>query len=186
MKIYTKTGDKGTTGLLGGNRVSKDDNRLEAYGTVDELNSWIGMIRSCPDNADTNITDLIYIQRSLFTICSHLASDNQNAIAELPVLPKITNEHFEYLEIAIDRMNENLPELKYFIMPGGSQFIASCHIARTVCRRAERRIISLSKTTTIDENIIIFINRLSDYLFVLARYCSYKQNVNEILWNNAL
>lgn len=186
MKIYTKTGDKGTTGLLGGNRVSKNDIRLEAYGTVDELNSWIGMIRSCPDKDDAYQTDLIYIQRSLFTICSHLASDKENAIGELPKLPNITNEHYEFLEHSIDRMNENLPELKNFIMPGGSQFIASCHIARTVCRRAERRIISLSEVSEIDENIIIFVNRLSDYLFVLARYCSYKQNVDEILWNNAL
>lgn len=185
MKIYTKTGDNGTTGLIGGSRVTKDDIRLEAYGTVDELNSWIGMIRSCP-NDDSYTTELIYIQRVLFTICSHLATDAKNAIGTLPQINQLSEEQSEYLEKAIDKMNRELPELNNFIMPGGSQFVASCHIARTVCRRSERRIISLANQTPIDKHIIIFINRLSDYLFTLARYCSFKQGVDEILWKNAL
>jgi len=185
MKIYTKTGDDGTTGLIGGHRVKKNDIRLEAYGTVDELNSWIGLIRSCRDMEDV-ITDLIYIQRSLFSICGHLATDRENAIGEVPVIAAITGEHISFLESGIDRMNSELPVLNNFIIPGGSQFTSYCHVARTVCRRAERRIISLSEFTKIDNNLIIFVNRLSDYLFTLARYCSFKHGVNEIIWKNDL
>lgn len=185
MKIYTKTGDDGTTGLIGGHRVKKTDIRLEAYGTVDELNSWIGLIRSCPNNYSVN-QDLIYIQRSLFTICAHLATDRENAIGEIAYISPITEEQSAFIESCIDKLNSELPELSNFIIPGGSQFAAYCHVSRTVCRRAERRILSLAENTHIDKNILIFVNRLSDYLFTLARYCSFKQDVDEIIWKNDL
>ena len=176
MKIYTKTGDKGFTGLIGGSRVKKDDIRLETYGTIDELNSWIGMIRSF-SSKDIDESELVLIQRTLVNISSHLASDKENTREKMPSLDKISSEQTEYLEKAIDKMNAELPKLKHFVLPGGLQIVASCHIARTVCRRAERRIITLSHKTSIDKEIIIFVNRLSDYLFTLARFFSFKQDV---------
>jgi len=180
-KIYTKQGDKGGTGLLGGHKVPKNHERLEAYGTVDELNSWIGMVRSYDmDKTESDI--LIQIQRRLFMIGSYLAYDEDNATQKIEDLPMITDEHVVCLEREIDRMNEHLPELSNFIMPGGNPQVAACHIARTVCRRAERRVVALSENMEINPVIIRYLNRLSDYFFILARYISKQKNLVEILW----
>jgi len=183
MKIYTKQGDKGGTGLLGGHKVKKNHERLEAYGSIDELNSWVGMIRSYPTPEKT-LSTLIQIQRRLFMIGSYLAYDAQNAINPVSDLPMITDNHVACLEQEIDRMNENLPDLTNFIMPGGDPQSGACHLARTVCRRAERRIVALCDSLEINSVIIRYINRLSDYFFVLARHLSKQNKTDEILWKN--
>ncbi len=180
-KIYTKQGDKGGSSLLGGHKVKKNHARLEAYGTVDEMNSWVGMIRSYPLN-DNEKDILIQIQRRLFMVGSYLAYDEENAKAPVQDLPMIREENVECLEKEIDRMNDELPDLTNFIMPGGDSQSSACHIARTVCRRAERRIVELSESLNLDPVIIRYINRLSDYFFVLARYVSKQNNTVEILW----
>jgi len=175
MKIYTKTGDNGTTSLYGGKRLSKDNIRIEAYGTVDELNSWTGLV------ADENAFAqdfLRKIQVELFNIGSHLASDESNTYP----LPEVAYEMVQDMEEDIDRMNEELEPLKTFILPGGSPSVSHCHIARTVCRRAERRIVTLTSEAKIDEQIVVFLNRYSDYLFILSRYIAYKLAVKEIPW----
>ena len=180
MKIYTKTGDKGTTALFGGKRVSKDDIQIEAYGTVDELNSIIGSLISLIDPLEGTRL-LKSIQAILFDIGSHLASDGTAD----KYLPALDNENLSKLEDAMDNMTHQLPELKSFILPGGNQRIAQAHICRTVCRRAERRIISLAQLTNEDTyaDIIKYINRLSDYFFVLARYISQHDGIDEVKWN---
>ncbi len=178
MKIYTKTGDEGTTSLFGGKRVRKDDIRIEAYGTVDELNTFIGLCAS--SLKDTKVIDLlIEVQKRLFTIGSHLASDPSR---KLPV-PDLLASDVEILEKAIDNMNENLPALKNFILPGGSQSVAFAHICRTVSRRAERRIITLHSMANVDPIIIQYLNRLSDYFFVLSRKIAHDEGTMEIPWN---
>lgn len=178
-RIYTKTGDDGTTGLIGGSRVKKYDVRLEAYGTVDELNSWVGMIRSAGINEhDNQILDLI--QQKLFVIGAHLAT-GENASAMKERYP-CKDEDIKILEEEMDRMLDLLPKLNHFILPVGSPAAAHCHLARTVCRRAERRIVELSEKSDLDPKIVIFINRLSDYFFVLARMISNYQKVPETLW----
>ena len=165
MKIYTKTGDKGETSLVSGTRVPKYHSRIEAYGTIDELNSNLGLIRS--QNIDTNSKQiLIKIQNALFTIGCNLSQDESPKRYNLPF---ISISDIEILETEMDKMNENLPPITHFILPGGHTIVAWCHIARTVCRRAERLIIKLSVDNQIDELIIQYINRLSDYLFVLSR-----------------
>ncbi len=183
MKIYTKQGDKGGTGLLGGHKVKKSHERLEAYGSIDELNSWVGIIRSYPIS-ETEREILIQIQRRLFMIGSYLAYDAEHATKSISDLPLINDEHVTCLEREIDRMNDNLPELSNFIMPGGDPQSGSCHLARTVCRRAERRVVALSESVKINSVIIRYLNRLSDYFFVLARYISKQNKTNEILWKN--
>ncbi|MFO7879056.1 MAG: cob(I)yrinic acid a,c-diamide adenosyltransferase [Bacteroidota bacterium] len=180
-KIYTKQGDKGGTGLLGGHKVRKNHKRLEAYGTIDELNSWIGMIRSYP--AKQHEKDiLIQIQRRLFMIGSYLAWDKEKATQKIEDLPMIKEQNVECLEKEIDKMNDDLPELKNFIMPGGDPQVSACHLARTVCRRAERRVVDVSEDTNLNPVIVRYLNRLSDYFFVLARHFSHEKNSGEILW----
>jgi len=177
-KIYTKTGDKGKTALIGGTRVPKYDIRIEAYGTVDELNAFIGLIRDM--DIDTHSQDfLLEIQDRLFTMESSLAQERK----PLPdTLPTLHSEDVELLEKEIDRMNEQLPELNSFILPGGHPTVSYCHIARTVCRRAERLTIHMNDHFPTDGLNIRYLNRLSDYLFVLARKLSRDLEVPESLW----
>jgi cob(I)alamin adenosyltransferase len=178
MKIYTKTGDKGQTSLLGGTRVPKHHLRIEAYGTVDELNSWIGLIRDQPID-DHSITSLIEIQDRLFTIGSLLAEDPEGSRMELPPLQE---DDVLFLEKEIDRMEEALPSLRSFILPGGNTVVSYAHIARCVCRRCERVVTHLGEESTIDLRILVYINRLSDYLFVLSRFFGQSFNVAETPW----
>lgn len=180
FKIYTKTGDDGTSGLIGGTRVKKSDQRLEAYGTVDELNSWIGLIKTISIEAEVDNT-LELIQNKLFVIGSKLATDYEKT-ANHQVSLRCNSQDIDHLESEIDRMQSELPPLTNFILPGGNQFAAYTHLARTVCRRAERRISILDVKITELKNIVIFINRLSDYLFVLARYINFKKGIEETKW----
>lgn len=185
MKIYTKTGDKGTTSLFGGSRVPKHHIRIDTYGTVDELNANIGMIRSQGISpADKKM--LIEIQTNLFTMGSELATDPKKAKLrsgkERLTIPKIEEKHIESLEKSIDEMNENLPSLTRFILPGGHPAVASCHISRCVCRRAERLATALFEAEPFDENLLKYLNRLSDHLFVLARKLSKDLGAEEVQW----
>jgi len=178
MKIYTKTGDKGYTSLIGGTRVPKHHLRIESYGTVDELNSYIGLIR------DQNITEhskaiLKLIQDRLFTIGASLAADPEKSKMTIPDL-HLTD--IELLEHEMDIMDEQLPLLKHFILPGGNNAISFCHIARCVCRRAERIVVHLAEESTVDEKVSIYLNRLSDYLFTLARKIGHEYNIPENKW----
>lgn len=179
MKIYTRTGDDGTTGLIGGSRVKKYDLRLEAYGTVDELNSYIGLIRSYYDEEKANAV-LEKVQNKLFVIGANLASEASNEMIrkQLPC----REEDILLLEKEMDRMIEVLPPLNNFILPGGGKASSFCHVARTVCRRAERRIVELSEKEQVDIMLIKYINRLSDYLFVLSRQISIDLKAPETLW----
>jgi cob(I)alamin adenosyltransferase len=179
FKVYTKTGDDGSTGLVGGSRVKKYALRLEAYGTVDELNSLIGVIRSFK-LSEFQGELLRKIQNKLFNIGSRLASDEKgNTFTEKL---SITEDDTCILEKAIDRFEEVLPELQNFILPGGESVVAQCHVARTVCRRAERRIIELSEQADVQPELIKYINRLSDFLFVLARKIGYDRGNEETIW----
>lgn len=184
-KIYTKQGDKGFTSLVGGNRVKKNSERLEAYGTLDELNSWIGMIRSY-DISESIKDMLVNIQRKLFDLGSYLAYDEENAKRKVDNLPMITTGDVTILEKEIDSLNEKLPSLVNFIMSGGDPQVSACHIARTVCRRAERRVVTMMQTYEVDAVILEYLNRLSDYLFVLARYIARDNHVDEILWEKGV
>ena len=179
MKIYTKTGDDGTTGLIGGSRVKKYDLRLEAYGTIDELNAAIGVIRSSklPDNV---VGILNKIQNKLFNIGSLLASDEKGEAFTSNLA--ITEENIKDLEHAIDEYQEQLPELTHFVLPGGNFSSAQCHVARTVCRRAERRILEFAEHSKVHNEILIYINRLSDFLFVLSRKLAYDNDIEEVVW----
>jgi cob(I)alamin adenosyltransferase len=177
-KIYTRTGDSGETSLIGGKRVPKYHIRIEAYGTVDELNSTIGLIRD--QQIDTHSREiLLEIQDRLFTAESILACDSEESLIKLPV---ITAEDISLLENEIDLMNEMLPELHSFILPGGNTIVSYCHIARCVCRRAERIVILMSKDHHVDVLILKYLNRLSDYLFVLARKIAMDNNAPEMSW----
>jgi cob(I)alamin adenosyltransferase len=178
MKIYTKTGDKGLTSLIGGTRVAKHHPRIESYGTIDELNSYIGLI-SDQDIASGDKLILKEIQDRLFTIGSALASDPEKSKMKIPDL---RIQDIELLESEMDRMNNTLPDLKHFILPGGSNAISYCHIARCVCRRAERLTVQLSTESFVDENVMVYLNRLSDYLFVLARMIGFEQRIPENQW----
>jgi cob(I)alamin adenosyltransferase len=185
MKIYTKTGDKGKTSLFGGTRVPKYDLRIEAYGTVDELNSYIGLIRD--QKIDSHTTEiLLKIQNELFTLGSMLATPPEKEILksgkERLNIPKITEESIELLENEIDQMNESLPPMSHFILPGGHTTVSFCHITRCICRRAERIATLLSDESTINSNILVYLNRLSDYLFVLARKLTIDNQAQEIPW----
>lgn len=189
MKIYTKTGDKGQTSLFGGTRVSKNHIRIEAYGTVDELNSWIGLIRDQEMNEDYKNL-LIEIQDRLFTIGALLAADPEKSKNtqgnEKFNLPKVTEEDITLLENAIDKMEESLEPLKSFVLPGGHTTVSYCHIARCVCRRAERLSVSLDEQQPIEEIIIKYLNRLSDYLFTLSRKLSSDLKAKEQPWKPRL
>ena len=180
FKVYTKTGDDGTTGLVGGSRVNKYDIRLEAYGTIDELNASIGLLRSYPLSSDV-ATLLVQIQNKLFNIGSILASDNKGKAFTANLA--ITEAHIKVLEDAIDEFENHLPELTHFILPGGELSVAQCHVARTICRRAERLSIKLAETTPVPDNLIVYLNRLSDYFFMLARFQAKKLNVEQIIWH---
>lgn len=180
MKIYTKTGDAGTTSLLGGKKISKADLRIESYGTVDELNVHVGLTADYQqDEAIKKI--LKEIQDRLFTIGSELACDPDKNI-KMPV-PDLHESDIELLEKEIDRMNEELPVMRNFILPGGSPAVSFTHLARCVCRRAERNCIRLNdRENNVSPLIIKYLNRLSDYFFMLARYTGFKTGVPEIIW----
>jgi cob(I)alamin adenosyltransferase len=185
MKIYTKTGDKGTTALFGGTRVPKHHIRIESYGTVDELNSHIGLIRD--QQIDTRSSDiLVRIQDRLFTVGAILATDPEKAILkngkERLNIPKIIDEDLVLLEHEMDDMNELLPPMTHFVLPGGNTTVSYCHIARCVCRRAERLASHLNENEPVDQNVLRYLNRLSDYLFVLARKLSHDLGANEVKW----
>ena len=178
MKIYTKTGDKGFTSLIGGTRVPKHHLRIESYGTVDELNSYIGLIRD--QEITTHHKQLLKeIQDRLFTIGSSLAADPEKSKM---IIPDLHDADIELLEQEMDNMNKTLPELKHFILPGGSTMISYCHIARCVCRRAERLTVHLAEESKVDDKVVIYLNRLSDYLFTLARKLANEHNISENQW----
>jgi cob(I)alamin adenosyltransferase len=185
MKIYTKTGDKGTTALFGGTRVPKHHIRIDSYGTVDELNSHLGLIRD--QDIDNHYKEvLIAIQDRLFTVGAILATDPDKATLkngkERLNIPKISEDDIERLEHEMDSMNESLPEMTHFVLPGGHQTVSFCHIARCVCRRAERLASALNDLEPFQPESLKYLNRLSDYLFVLARKLSYDLNAEEVKW----
>ena len=181
MKIYTKTGDKGMTSLFNGDRVPKINARVEAYGTLDELNSWCGYARSISDDTEID-KSLNTIQKFLHRLCSDLATPVSGDNESNPV-PRITDDEVVYLEKEIDRMDEDLKPLTNFILPGGNPAGASLHIMRTVCRRAERRVHEIFETDDrINGSAVRFLNRLSDYLFTLARYANHRAGVSEKIW----
>jgi cob(I)alamin adenosyltransferase len=178
MKIYTKTGDKGKTSLVGGTRVSKGDLKIESYGTVDELNSWIGVLRDSEVNYSRR--DLLKeIQDRLFTIGADLASEPEQTKKKIPDL---FETDIELLEKQMDEMNEVIPPLRAFVLPGGHQAVSFAHVARTVCRRAERLVIRLNEVEEINSLIIKYLNRLSDYLFVLSRKITQELGTEEVAW----
>ncbi|PKP10965.1 MAG: ATP:cob(I)alamin adenosyltransferase [Bacteroidetes bacterium HGW-Bacteroidetes-3] len=185
MKIYTKTGDTGKTSLFGGTRVPKYHLRIEAYGTVDELNSYIGLIRDQKIDKHTKEI-LLKIQNELFTLGSMLATPPEKEILksgkERLNINKVSEESVVLLENEIDKMNESLPSMTHFILPGGHTTVSFCHIARCICRRAERIATQLSDESSINPQILVYLNRLSDYLFVLARKLTVDNQAQEIPW----
>jgi len=179
MKVYTKTGDKGETGIVGGIRVKKSCRRLEAYGTVDELNSHLGLLASMLlEGEDKKI--IIRIQRDLFNVCTNLATDQSQT--PLSDSARLGEDEISFLEEQVDQIMKLLPERQGFILPGGCQAASQAHVCRTVCRRAERCIVALSEETTISPEALQFVNRLSDYLFVLAKKINFNIGVSEIVW----
>jgi cob(I)alamin adenosyltransferase len=178
MKIYTKTGDAGTTSLFGGKRVLKSHLRIDTYGTIDELNSWIGLLRDQPVN-EKRLNLLVEIQDRLFTIGALLATEPGNTRVKTPPL---LEQDVTALEHAIDQMQEQLTPMRAFVLPGGHQAVSFCHIARTVCRRAERLVIALHATEPVEALIIKYLNRLSDYLFVLSRCMAHELGAAETPW----
>jgi len=179
MKIYTKSGDKGTTSLFSGKRVKKYNLSIQAYGTIDELNSWIGLLKD-ELNESRNI-DFNEIQETLFTIGSHLAADGDEKMMDK--LPVISSTPTSNLEKSIDLMDVELPEMRNFILPGGHKHSSYCHIARYVCRRAERLVIESIEQNNMSSEIVVFLNRLSDFLFVLARKVLKDHGLDETPWN---
>ena len=180
MKIYTKTGDTGETGLLGGGRVAKNSPRIEAYGTVDELNAFIGL--AITEVKDKDVESLLRkIQGQLFIVGADLATPD-NGKAKKGNIPRVSSEFYLETEIAIDNFEEKLEELKNFIIPGGSKAAAYLHVCRTICRRAERQVVELRQTVNTVENIIIYLNRLSDLFFVLARYENLISGIPDTKW----
>ncbi len=178
FKIYTKTGDKGLTSLIGGTRLPKHHIRIEAYGTVDELNSNIGLIRDVITDRET-IDLLITIQDRLFTLGSQLAADPKKNKMQLP---SIFEDDILVLEKEIDKINAIVPEMKSFVLPGGHIHVSYCHIARCVCRRAERAVLRLAETESVDSINYKYLNRLSDYLFMLSRFLTHLYKATEIAW----
>ena len=185
MKIYTKTGDTGTTALFGGTRVAKHHIRIESYGTVDELNSHIGLIRDQDIDLHTK-EELITIQNKLFTVGAILATPPEKETLkngkERLNIPKISEQDITRLETQMDTMNETLPEMTHFVLPGGHTTVSYCHIARCVCRRTERIATLLDEQQGIDPRVLKYLNRLSDYLFVVARKLSYDLKADEVKW----
>jgi cob(I)alamin adenosyltransferase len=184
MKIYTKTGDKGFTGLIGGKRVSKSHIRIEAYGSIDEMNAVLGICKSFTTNSELN-KNLEIIQNQLFIIGSELATPEVSLMSKFG-LDKIDKVSIQYLEDLIDKLTLELPELKNFILPGGSKGAAYFHFARTVCRRAERAVIRLKKYVEIRNEIVIYLNRLSDLFFVISRYENKVNNIPDVIWKKEL
>lgn len=179
--IYTKTGDKGTTALIGGTRVLKTHIRIEAYGTIDELNAELGLLVTYLTDADDR-KFVLWIQNKLFTIGSHLATDQEKvSLREESIL---TVEHVTVMEKEIDRIDGMLSPLRAFVIPGGSRGAAVCHICRTVCRRAERQVLALAEQFIVSPEVLAYINRLSDYLFVLSRKMNILSGNGEIFWDN--
>ncbi len=179
MKIYTKTGDKGTTALFTGKRVPKHHIRIESYGTIDELNSFLGLVRDQEIDAHSKEV-LTHIQNKLFTVGAILATEpnKENRLK----IPRISEEDIDFLEKEMDQMNEELPEMTHFILPGGHTTVSYCHVARTVCRRAERMASYLHENEPLPDTLLSYINRLSDYLFVLARKLSKDLQAQEVKW----
>ncbi|MCU0389834.1 MAG: cob(I)yrinic acid a,c-diamide adenosyltransferase [Thermoflexibacter sp.] len=178
MRIYTKTGDKGETSLVYGTRVRKDNLRIESYGTVDELNAYIGLVRDQLIN--THRKDILKeIQDRLFTIGASLATEPHK---DRKKIPDLYESDVLFLEQEMDKMDAELPELRHFVLPGGHQSVSFCHVARTVCRRAERLCVTLAEETDVDNLIIIYLNRLSDYLFVLSRKMAQELQAEEVKW----
>jgi len=178
MKIYTRTGDEGETSLIGGTRVPKDHYRIEAYGTLDELNSYIGLVKDSFEHEHTREV-LGKLQDRLFSIGSHLAADPERSRM---VLPQLNEADLVLLENEIDQMDMVLPPLKNFILPGGHPIVSYCHVARCVCRRAERATVKLDHQEKVEPIILHYLNRLSDYLFVLARFICQELKAPEINW----
>lgn len=178
MKIYTKTGDQGMTSLFGGKRVSKADLRIDTYGTVDELNSWVGVLRD-QDVNHSRKDILLIVQDRLFTIGSMLATEPGNTKVKIPGM---SADDVALLENEIDAMDSALPPMRSFVLPGGHTAVSFAHVTRTVCRRAERLVIALNQTESLDPLIIIYLNRLSDYLFVLARKMACELGADEAPW----
>lgn len=178
MKIYTKKGDQGKTGLIGGTRVPKHALRIDAYGTVDELNSYLGLLRDrALDEASKN--ELIFIQDRLFTMGSWLASDPEKGKMQLP---ELALSDIVRLENGIDEMDEKLEPMRFFVLPGGHETVSFCHITRCVCRRAERLVTALNEEAKLNPLILAYLNRLSDYLFVYGRFISAQLGAEEIPW----
>lgn len=204
-KVYTRTGDKGTTSLVGGVRIKKSDVRIEAYGTVDELSAQLGLLVAQMNEilpignsqGETHTTGsnteaagmegerdlLVRVQNNLFNVCTHLATDQ----SQTPLYPsaRLAEGEIELLEKRIDRIMQELPERQGFVLPGGHPVACQAHICRTVCRRAERRIAALAEVATVGHEMQQYVNRLSDYLFVLAKKINFNQGVSEIIWQNA-
>ena len=192
-KVYTRTGDKGMTSLVGGVRINKSDIRLEAYGTVDELSANLGMLasmmkRSLQEDGDTlgigeECRLVVRVQNNLFNVCTHLATDQ----SQTPLYPSahLAEGEIELLEDRIDSLMKKLPERQGFILPGGTPAACQAHICRTVCRRAERRIAALAEVAQVGPEMQMYVNRLSDYLFVLAKIINFNGGESEILWENA-
>jgi cob(I)alamin adenosyltransferase len=181
-RVYTRTGDKGETSLVGGVRIKKSDIRLEAYGTVDELSAHLGLLVSMM--AESEERDfVIRVQNNLFNVCTHLATDQ----SQTPLYPSahLAEGEIEAIEQRIDQLNGALPERQGFILPGGTVAAAQAHVCRTVCRRAERRIAALAEVATIAPEMQQYVNRLSDYLFILAKIINFNEGKSEIIWENA-
>jgi cob(I)alamin adenosyltransferase len=178
MKIYTKKGDQGRTGLIGGTRVSKANLRIEAYGTIDELNSYMGLLRDNALNEEFK-NEIVQIQDRLFTLGSYLASDPEKSNMKLP---ELSDTDILSLEQSIDKMEDELEPMKNFVLPGGHQTVSFCHITRCVCRRAERLVVALNDSAAQNPLILSYLNRLSDYLFVYSRFLTKKMGANEIPW----
>lgn len=177
--VYTRTGDLGTTSLVGGERVRKSALRVDTYGTVDELNSWIGVVAAAADYDTETLTELRWIQNKLFDLGSYLATD---PVDEMTQAPGFGQNAVSRLERQIDRLDESLPALRQFVLPGGTMAAAQANVARSVCRRAERRMVALAEQSWIDPDTLRFVNRLSDFLFVLSRYLNVSADVAEVFW----
>lgn len=180
--VYTRTGDRGRTSLVGGTRVSKTDLRLEAYGTIDELNSFLGMLR-CYMEPGSDSDFVLRVQNCLFSVGGYLATDSSRT--DLKISCTVTPQMVYSMEHEIDVIDSQLPPLKAFVIPGGSKAASYCHICRTVCRRAERMVLRLAENVEIDDILLSYLNRLSDYLFVLSRKMNYDTKNKEIFWDKS-
>tara|TARA_B100000482_G_scaffold180449_1_gene152946 strand:- start:183 stop:728 length:546 start_codon:yes stop_codon:yes gene_type:complete len=181
MKIYTKNGDRGKTSLIGGKKVSKHDLQVEAYGSIDELNSFMGLLKDYSKNDEINLV-LFKVQLKLFTIGSILAQENTSSNSVILEKLNISAKDTNFIELQIDKLEKKLPKLSKFIIPGGHKLVSYCHVSRSICRRAERKITKLSDSVKLDSNILPYINRLSDFLFVLSRYFSKELDIKESYW----